>query len=299
MDAQIRPYDHDNDFERVNRFLIEEYQPGGTFTNWLQPRWEYMLFPPYIREVPLEAIGVADAGGEIVGIANIEHSPAFGYFQVRPGWEAIKPDLFAHANKHFGGWSRSLERDVVGLYIHEMDETLTALAQSAGFVEQPAYNERHSRFDLTGEIEIPCAPYGFRIQSLEDENDLVKIDRCLHRGFNHAGEPPANGPADRAFMQSAPNFRKDLTVVAVSPRGDYVSFGGMWVVPENRVGYVEPVATDPDYRMMGLGRLVVLESMRRAAAAGAEVAWVGSDLPFYAALGFEVMFQWRLWVRDR
>ena len=69
------------------------------------------------------------------------------------------------------------------------------------------------------------------------------------------------------------------------------------MVPENRVAYVEPVATDPDFRRMGLGRAVVEESLRRAAADGAEVAWVGSGQEFYAAMGFTIVFQTNLWIR--
>ncbi len=71
----------------------------------------------------------------------------------------------------------------------------------------------------------------------------------------------------------------------------------MWVVPENKVAYVEPVATDPDYRRMGLGRAAVLESLRRAAEFGAEVAWVGSGQEFYKAMGFETMFKFDVWVK--
>ena len=76
-----------------------------------------------------------------------------------------------------------------------------------------------------------------------------------------------------------------------------MSFAGLWVVPENRIAYVEPVATDPDYRRLGLGRAAVVESLRRAQAEGAEVAWVGSDQEFYASMGFEVTSRTNLYVR--
>ncbi len=96
----------------------------------------------------------------------------------------------------------------------------------------------------------------------------------------------------------APGFRRDLTIVAVAPNGDYVAYCGMWVVRRHRVAYVEPVATDPDYRRLGLGRAVVLESLRRAAEDRADVAWVGSGLPFYEAIGFRQMFAVYPWVKS-
>ena len=98
-------------------------------------------------------------------------------------------------------------------------------------------------------------------------------------------------------MKAAPNFLSALTIVAKAPTGAYAAYCGMWFVPELRLAYVEPVATDPDFRRMGLGAAVVLESLRRVQEMGAEVAWVGSDLPFYTSIGFEVMFRFNLWTR--
>ena len=140
-------------------------------------------------------------------------------------------------------------------------------------------------------------PEGYRLQSLADENDLHKINCVLWRGFNHPGPPPEEEIPGREFGQQAPNFRKDLVTVVVAPNGDYVSYSGMWHLKENKVAYVEPVATDPDFRRMGLGRAVVLESVRKAAAEGAEIAWVGSGQPFYSAIGFEKKFAAIPWVK--
>jgi predicted N-acetyltransferase YhbS len=71
----------------------------------------------------------------------------------------------------------------------------------------------------------------------------------------------------------------------------------MWYVPENRVAMLEPLATAPDFRRMGLGSAVVLESMRRVQALGAEVCWVGSGLPIYLAVGFEEKFTIFPWAK--
>ena len=98
-------------------------------------------------------------------------------------------------------------------------------------------------------------------------------------------------------MQSGPNYRKDLAVVVVGPSGDFVSFCGMWYDKYNNFGYVEPVATDPDYRRRGLGRAAVLEGIRLCSKLGATVAYVGSDNPFYLSLGFRKLFTLNCWRR--
>ena len=98
----------------------------------------------------------------------------------------------------------------------------------------------------------------------------------------------------RRRAQQAPHFRKDLTIVAVAPNGDYAAYAGLWPVPDNNVAYLEPVATDPNYRRMGLGKAVVQESLRRVAAEYIRTVWVGSGLVFYQDMGFSIQNRSRL-----
>jgi predicted N-acetyltransferase YhbS len=295
----IRSYDHAADFDAVGRFLVEVYEPGRALANWLEPRWQYMHYHPFIEGLPLDLIGVVEEDGEMVGLVTFEHSPAFANFQTRPGHDHVKEAMFDYAVGRFGGWSHNLEREVLGVFLNEFDTTLINLAKSHGFTQMPEWDEPHSRFLLDRPVEVPPLPDGFRLQSLEDENDLRKINAVLWRGFDHEGPPPDGEIPGREHMQRAPGFRKDLTIVVVTPEGDYASFAGMWIVPENRLAYVEPVATDPEYRRMGLGAAAVLETLRRVADLGAEVAWVGSDQDFYHAIGFTTEFRNELWLRDR
>ena len=98
-------------------------------------------------------------------------------------------------------------------------------------------------------------------------------------------------------MQSAPTFRHDLNIVVEAPVGHFASFSGTWFDPTNRIAYVEPVATDPDYRRRGLGAAAVLEGIRRCGELGASVAYVGSDQAFYHAIGFTVAHISQCWAR--
>ncbi|MGE5653347.1 MAG: GNAT family N-acetyltransferase, partial [Bacillota bacterium] len=128
-------------------------------------------------------------------------------------------------------------------------------------------------------------PEGFQLLSLSEEIDIHKVNRCLWRGFNHPGEPGGDLSGPR-LRQSAPHFDQSLNIVVKAPNGDYAAYSGIWYDPKIRVAYVEPVATDPDYRRMGLGKAAVLECIRRCAERGATIANVGSGLPFYQAIGF-------------
>jgi GNAT superfamily N-acetyltransferase len=100
-------------------------------------------------------------------------------------------------------------------------------------------------------------------------------------------------------MQSAPNFKRDLNIVIEAPDGDWVTYCGMWYEPSSRYAYVEPLATDPDYRHRGLGRAALIEGIRRCGQLGAEVAFVGSTLPIYRSIGFREVYATRKWSRKR
>ena len=82
-----------------------------------------------------------------------------------------------------------------------------------------------------------------------------------------------------------------------APSGDFASFCGLWYVDENQLAYVEPMATDPDYRRLGLGKAAMLEGIRRCGEEGATVAYVGSDQEFYLAAGFRKLFDSRCWLK--
>lgn len=292
-ETQVRHYVPDEDYERVNEFLVDLYQAGDSLVGWLQPRWEYMHFHSNVGDVDLSRIGIVDSGGDMVGLVHPEHSMALVYLQVRPGHYEVADSLIDHAIdnfggaiENFGGRSETLAANVLGIFCSDFDPTLVALMADRGFRFMPDLDEPASRFVVCGSIDPAPLPAGFSVVSLAEHNDLTEINRVLWRGFNHQGPPPAEGIESRRRAQQAPNFDRSLTMVAVAPNGDYASFSGMWLDPVNRVAYVEPVATDPAYRRKGLAAAAVLESMHRVAAKGAEVIWVGSDQDFYKSLGF-------------
>ncbi len=298
MKYRIRPYRHEQDFDRVGEFLIEHYLGGENPYLWIQPRWEYMHFHPLIKETDVGKIGVAEVEGQIAGVVHHEHDEGILYFQVPRKFAFLSEPLLDYAEATFGSTPDEKGRERRVILINEADLTLQALAGQRGY-EKDGDWEVTARYDLEQGVPQVMLPEGFRLQSLAEENDLRKINQVLWRGFDHEGAPPEEHIAGRGEMQQAPNFRHDLTIIVVAPNGDYVSFCGIWYLPQNRITYVEPVATDPDYRRIGLGKAAVLEGIRRTIPLGAEVAWVGSEQEFYLAMGFVHSYRAAGWIRYR
>jgi predicted N-acetyltransferase YhbS len=299
MRVHVRPYIHDQDYDRVGDFLIEQYRPGNNLLLWIQPRWEYMHYHPLIKETDISKIGIAEVDGRITGVVHHEHDEGVIYFQVHPDYDHHKAALFDYAEATFGSKEDDSGRERLVVLINEADLSLEHLAAGRGYEKMVDYCEVTSRYTVNDGVPKVALPEGFHLQSLAEENDLRKINQVLWRGFNHHGPPPEEGIEGRKEAQEAPNFRHDLTIVAVAQNDDYVSFCGIWYVPDNRLTYVEPVATDPDFRRLGLGKAVVLEGIRCTVPLGSEVAWVGSDQAFYEAIGFTKSYQADGWVKYR
>ena len=296
MTTTRRTYERAADFDAISHFLTRHYLPGNRDGNWLQPIWEYALFHSLFDESSVDRIGIWEDEGRVVGVATYEMRLGEAFFHVHPKYEHLKPEMLSYAEKHLTGVDDDGKR-YLKAFVNDFDTAFEEAVTSRGYRKEPTSHRPLSQFDIPFPFPPIHLPEGFQVKSLAEENDLRKIHRVLHRGFNHPGEPPEEGLAGRKRIQSAPHFRKDLTIVVRAPTGDFVSYCGMWYDTVNRFGYVEPVATDPDYRRRGLGSAAVLESIRRCGEQGATVAYVGSDMPFYLSMGFRRLFTQNCWFK--
>lgn len=294
MIIRMRQYNHETDYDAISQFLTRIYQTDPP-QNWLQPRWEYMHSHPSMDRANLDKFAIWEDDSEIVAAVHYEHKLGVNHVQLDPRHPRLKREMLEYAVMHLAGDLKAGRGCYV--FIDEDDSDFGIIASEMRFDPKPEHAEPMSRYIIPASLPEIVLPDGFRLQSLADEFDVEQVHRVMHRGFNHDGEPPQDELEDRRRKLSSPNFRRDLTIVAVAPNGDYVSFCGMWPVPGSTACYIEPVATDPDYRRMGLGTACVLESIHRCAAEGATIAYVDSDLEFYLSMGFEICGQKMAWYR--
>lgn len=296
MPIRLRSFAGPEDLAAIGSFLARHYQPGNRDGNWFEPVWEYAYTHPYFDESAIGEIGLWEDGGELVAVATYESRLGEAFFQTHPAYAHLKPEMLDYAEAHLSAPGPDGRR-VLKAYVNDFDRAFAEVVAARGYRLDPGSARPMSQFDIPSPFPAIPLPAGFRLISLADENDLRKIHRVLWRGFNHPGEPPEEGLEGRRKMQSGPHFRKDLTIIAEAPNGEYASYCGMWYDATNRIAYVEPVATDPSYRRMGLGRAAVLEGIRRCGALGATVAYVGSEQPFYLSFGFRKIYTEDCWVK--
>jgi predicted N-acetyltransferase YhbS len=154
----------------------------------------------------------------------------------------------------------------------------------------------------------PCAelPDGYRLALGRGISFAAK--GLLHaRSFGYAGEgDEILAVSARAFQKltGAPDYRPDLDLVAIDRTGEPACMAGLWYDSVNGWGILEPLGTAPAHGRRGLARALIGEGMRRLGCLAAEEGgafrglWVGSDQPFYLAVGFEVANRWGVWRKE-
>jgi ribosomal protein S18 acetylase RimI-like enzyme len=95
-------------------------------------------------------------------------------------------------------------------------------------------------------------------------------------------------------MQSAA-YPKGFDIVVSAPTGQFAAFCLCWLDEVNKVGYLEPVGTHPDFWQQGLGKAVILAGLARLRQGGMDSVSLcveHDNQPawrLYASVGFRVV----------
>jgi GNAT superfamily N-acetyltransferase len=212
------------------------------------------------------------------------------FISIREGYNYLLPEMIKYSEDNLS------EKNSLSIW------TVDKEAEKKSIIEKIGYKKIHSEpvtiFSYDQPFPNKSLPQGFSAISLEEENDFEKINDCLWYGFDHGPEPDPDNDIDfRMLMQSGPNFKKDLTTVIKAPNGDYACFAGMWIDEQNKYAYLEPLATQPKYRRMGLATIALAEGMKKTKKIGAKYCF-GGTREFYHDIGFKTIANRELWKKE-
>ncbi|PKO05424.1 MAG: hypothetical protein CVU41_12390 [Chloroflexi bacterium HGW-Chloroflexi-3] len=245
----------------MSEFLIRHYLHGNADGNWLEPEWEYANFHPMLDQENMDRWRIWEVGDESVAFAHYDWKMGEGFFEFHPDYRYLREELLDYAEKHLAGISSKDVRKYLTAYVNDYDLPMLELVQNRGYVKEEAATRPLYRFEIHDPFPGIHLPEGISLISLAEECDWEKVHRVMWRGFNHPGEPPGGEEEllSRQKMFDTPKARRDLRIAVKAPNGDFVAFCGMFYEENNQFAYVEPVATDPDYRRLGMGKAAVLE----------------------------------------
>ena len=285
-----RRYNILTDFSRVYDFLEETYDVD-TLNSYLLPQYfEYAQVHSYFDFLRAHRIGLWEDNGELIGIATYEMKIGTVHLHTKNGYEVLLPEMVE--------WSQQEISEVDGdkhtlkVWITEKETEKQQLLKENGY--ELEYTDAVTIFPYEKSFLHRELPKGFEIID-GHQADYHKLKDCFWRGFNHEGESPVEDIEHQLKVCHAPHANKSLTTIVVAPNGEYASALGMWFDEKNKYAYLEPMATVPEYRRMGLGTIALMEAMKKTKELGATYCFGGGVLNFYPAIGFEIVCQRELW----
>jgi len=277
------------DFPKVCSFLEETYNLE-TLNSYLPPQYfEYAQHHGLFNYTASHRIGLWEDGNTIVGISMYEMNLGMAQLHARDGYKCLLPDMLTWAEKEI-----SVEKDgkrTLNVFITSTEDDKKQLLSGNGYEFSKKYPITIFRY--TNPFVERELPLGFRIIDGRDA-DMLKLKICYYRGFDHGDMPPDNDTDGVAKICYAPNADPSLATIVVAPDGDYACALGMWMDYRNKYAYLEPLATVPKYRRLGLATVALTRAMKKTVPLGAEYCF-GGGMQFYYDLGFEIVCDWETW----
>ncbi|MNW29437.1 hypothetical protein D3C74_62910 [compost metagenome] len=278
-----------DDYCKVRAFLLKLGYSEFTYA-----RWDWMATHSNLDKSSVGRIGIWEVDDDIVGVAAFDTHLGTAYCLALPEYTLLKKEMLLYSEE-------KLSKDgEFGVVIADTDMEFQDIAAQLGFTATEG-KECDAIFYHDKASTKYVLPEGFRITTMKDTYDLYQYRRVLWKGFNHE----LNGEGEFSFSKEIEQDAKDemlrlnvdlnLKVAVVAPDGNFVSYCGMWYDPEAGFALIEPVATDPDYRRMGLGKAAVLEGIKRVGILGAKMALVGSSQQFYYSIGLRPYAASTIW----
>ena len=268
-----------DDYRKIRDFLTRINAEKITTPRFLWGAWDWAGPPIWQRNLSSK-IGLWEDKGKIVALVTYQSRLGEGFLCLDESYPQLKTEMIMYAKENFQDEGKLV------LSLPDNDNAFARTAFEQGFRPTES-NDRALMLDIDM-LQPYSLPDGFSFVSMADDWNWYQYHRVMWRGFNHEGKPSYDDKtiSDRKSLLSIPLIKPEIRMCVVAPDGNYVSHCGMWYQPNDFYCYVEPVATDPEYRKMGLGKAVVLEAIKRCGEQGAKHAIVGSNQQFYFNIGF-------------
>lgn len=274
----------------VRQFLVDTYAAFGTMFNWGVERWDIVRYSgnaacELADDRPWERhIRIWESEGRIVGVAHPEDGGDL-WVEIDPDYRHLEDEMFA-----WGEQNRSPARRQgvpFSTYVRADDLLRQNVLRERGWTERDVAGHTNKR-SMSDPLPDGSVADGYVVRSLdlateEDSEGRAAVSRAAF-GNKRTGEL-------MAVLRLAPGYRPDLDLAAIAPDGTFAAYTTVWWDQVNRYVIFEPVGTHPDHRRLGLASAVIAEGLRRAAALGADIAYVGSGAGqpsnvLYHSLGF-------------
>ena len=289
-----------SDNQIVWDLLVENYADNGVEA----PFFEYALTSSWLDKRYLYLNRLWFDGEKAVGFVFYEQPYTDVYFSLSHGYEALADEMIKYAEKCMPG---NVEEKT--FIFNPEQKVLMEAAEKRGY-RQNFISENYV-IDFGIAILNYQLPDGFHF--VEPDNvDPVKLAICCWKGFDHEDKGPfENWEAEDSgtswnpqkayqgiisdIMAPPPHSTYGHNIIVANEKEEYVCFSGMWWVEKNKLAYMEPLCTIPEYRHKGLAAAALSEHYRRMKELGAE-CMTGGGNEFYHRIGYNrksISYGWK------
>ena len=287
MEIISRKYDPKNDFDLVGIFLINLFEITRSLQYWLPVRFENNHLERK-EDVKIWEKQVKDSPAEIVAITSSESRNMF-YIHTHPEYKSLEGEIIDWIEQHFKSKRKKTNKQNI-LYLFSMqgDIERETLLTELGYIKRGIIGIHRSRpLDMPiPEVEIPK---GFTIRNTQGKADYDQLAETIRVIFGHGdwfNAEVLEGIARCSF------YKEDLDLIAVAPNGTFASICTFRIDPFGNMATVEPMGTHPNYRKLGLGKILIYEGIKRTMKYNPTLFYIDSAAnnpaanKFYDSVGF-------------
>ena len=299
---KVKKYNHKEDYDRVIKFLRENYKENKNMASWLPQRFDdliYRIDVLYHDERGQEKSAnytylFEDEASNIIGIV-VPDGDSFNTC-IKKGYENI-----------FGAMLDLGEKELKPLFEKEADGTINFLVVSHDSIEnqqEELFNRGYTK-DEAGDydnVQHPLEtnytielPIGYNQVFGENLDEIMKCTAC-HYGFHPDDDngdlsvKPREGFLSYQGRKNSQFYKDSFESLIITDDGDICSYCFCYVDRETSTAFVEPLSTREKYRHKGFAKQMLHGVMNRLKEMGIENAYINSfdwRVNVYRSAGFE------------
>lgn len=297
----IRKYNKQEDYEKIIKFLTEQYKKNKNMICWLPERFDDLVFRIDTlyklergKEASADYIYIFEENDEIIGLI-IPDGDSFNS-SIKEGYENIFSQMLDLAEHELLPLFEKDENGNINFLVvshdsleHQVKELIKRgyVKDEAGDCDNVAYP-----FEKNYSIELP---EGFKQVYGYMYPDIVKMRAC-HYGF-HPEDDDGNlyeeykeGGLSYQARKKSRYFKDSFESLIVTDDGDICAYSFCYVDKDTNTAFVEPVSTREKYRKKGLCKQMMHGIINKCKELGIEKVYINSydwRKHVYNSSGFE------------
>lgn len=294
---EIKKFNLDQDFKKVEVYLRERYMQNKNMTSWLPQRFNDLIYrideQANDKNKPLSRDFIYLFEDNKVLVACILPDGDAIYISIKNGYESKFKDIVEYAEKNCRQLFQKNENGSIDFLViaNDSDKYKGTTLEKLGYSKDAAMDFDNYVYPQTYEPIINL-PSGYRIAyGNEIDDEYMKWSHC-DMGFHPEYELDPN------FKESmnAYNGRKKSSMyedsfecMVVTDDNDICSYSFCYIDKESKTAFIEPVSTREKYRHKGIGSAMMNGIIQKCKELGIEKCYVNSydwRVKFYNSAGF-------------